>query len=336
MDSLTQLTLGVAVAEATIGKKVGRKASLWGAVLGTFPDLDVFIPMGHAVDNFTYHRSFSHSLIILSIIAPFFVWLIRKIHPNDSVSWKNWFATVYLVLITHPILDSFTVYGTQLFWPITEYPVSIGSVFIIDPAYTLPLLLGVFLYVVFSQKKWAYYANLIGIGVTSVYLIWSFVVQQQFHIKAKIQFLKNNTEFDRILVQPTPINTLLWRIVATNDEGYLVGYRSVFDEPGDIVFRQYDSDESLLEKIEEHPPVKRLKWFTHGFYRVFERDGKIVISDLRMGLEPDGYVFQFAVGERAPDGIQAITPERVEAPRSFDQAGKLFKRIVDQDAPMTW
>jgi inner membrane protein len=57
MDSLTQLTFGAACGEVIMGKKVGRKALLWGAVLGTIPDLDVFIPLGGPVNDFVYHNT---------------------------------------------------------------------------------------------------------------------------------------------------------------------------------------------------------------------------------------------------------------------------------------
>ena len=49
------------------------------------------------------------------------------------------------MLITHPLLDATTVYGTQLWLPFTNHPVGVGSLFVIDPLYTLPLLVGVML-----------------------------------------------------------------------------------------------------------------------------------------------------------------------------------------------
>ena len=73
MDSVTQLVLGAAVGEATLGRRVGSRAKLWGAVCGTIPDLDVFIPLGDPVRDFTYHRSFSHSLIVLAALTPLVV-----------------------------------------------------------------------------------------------------------------------------------------------------------------------------------------------------------------------------------------------------------------------
>ena len=76
MDSLSQLTFGAACGEAILGKKVGKKALLWGAILGTLPDLDILIPLGSPVDDFVYHRGFSHFLFLLAILSP----LLSLIH----------------------------------------------------------------------------------------------------------------------------------------------------------------------------------------------------------------------------------------------------------------
>ena len=109
MDSLTQVALGSAVGYAVLGNKIGRKAVLWGAILGTLPDLDVFLPYGGSVEAFTYHRSFSHSLLIHLLISPLIVWLILKIHAGMQIYKVRWFWLVFLSLSTHAILDSLTV-----------------------------------------------------------------------------------------------------------------------------------------------------------------------------------------------------------------------------------
>ncbi|MEO1162017.1 MAG: metal-dependent hydrolase, partial [Pseudomonadota bacterium] len=172
MDSLTQVLLGASVAELVIGRAIGRKAALYGAMLGTLPDLDVFIPFGGAVEDFTYHRGFSHSLLVLSAAAPVIGWALYKLHGLASL--KLWIAMVWLVLITHPLLDSFTVYGTQLFWPITEYPVSGSSTFIIDPAFTLWLAIGVIAVVAFNRReRTGYRVNTVCLTLAGAYLAWT-------------------------------------------------------------------------------------------------------------------------------------------------------------------
>ena len=69
MDSVTQIVLGSAVGHAVLGRQAGRRAALWGAVCGTLPDLDVLVPLADPVAAFTYHRSASHSLIILTPVS---------------------------------------------------------------------------------------------------------------------------------------------------------------------------------------------------------------------------------------------------------------------------
>src|SRR5690606_4992466 len=145
MDSITQAVLGASLQGALLGRWQGRKALLYGALLGTLPDLDVVIDYGDAVANMTYHRGFSHSLLVLGILSVVLAWLVRRFRPHpDYSALRLWFC-IWLILTTHVLLDAFTTYGTQLFWPLTTPPVAISSIFIIDPLYTLPLLLAVLL-----------------------------------------------------------------------------------------------------------------------------------------------------------------------------------------------
>ena len=133
MDSLTQAVLGGTVGYAVLGNKVGGKAAIYGALLGTLPDLDVFLPYGGEVEAFTYHRGFSHSILMHLLISPFIVWLITLWDQSASRCKKHWFWLIFLCLSSHAILDALTVYGTQLLWPITEYPFGVSNLFIIDP-----------------------------------------------------------------------------------------------------------------------------------------------------------------------------------------------------------
>jgi len=170
MDSVTQFVLGAAVGEAVLGRKIGNKAALWGGLAATLPDLDVFVPLGDVVKDFTYHRSASHSLFVLAILTPLIVWLINKIHPASREFKGRWMLMIYLVFTTHVLLDSFTAYGTQIFWPVLTTPVSWSTIFIIDPLYTLPLLIGVIAALVMSRETTrGHLLNRFGLVVSSIY-----------------------------------------------------------------------------------------------------------------------------------------------------------------------
>src|SRR5690606_27030669 len=131
MDSLTQIVLGAAVGEAVLGKKVGNKAILYGAIAGTIPDLDIL--SGYFTDTLTaieWHRGFSHSIFFSVLFAPVFGWLIHKLERKQAATWRDWSLLMFWGLVTDPILDAFTTWGTQLFWP-SQIKLTLQSIFVI-------------------------------------------------------------------------------------------------------------------------------------------------------------------------------------------------------------
>jgi len=335
MDSVTQIALGAAVGEAVLGRKIGNKALLWGGLIGTLPDLDVFVPLGDVVKNFTYHRSATHSLIMLALATPLLVWVINRIHPGLREYRWRWALLVYLVFATHVLLDSFTSYGTQLFWPIVDTPVAWSTIFIIDPLYTLPLLVGVIAALVMSRdSERGYRWNRAGLIVSSLYLSWtvvaSFIAQHGFNSALQAQ----NIAHEKLYVTPAPFNSLLWRAVVIDDRGYYEGYYSMLDDGDDIAFMHYPSDRQLLAGIEDHWAVRRLQWFSRGIYSVTLIKGDIVISDLRMGIEPH-YVFRFKVGEIGNPHARPTTAEKLLPVRDLGRLPRLWARILDQSVALS-
>jgi len=304
MDSLTQIALGAAVAESVLGRKLGNKAALIGAICATLPDLDSFIPYQDAVASVTLHRSFSHSLLVLTAISPLIAWLLARMLKQTQVSFRQWWLLVFLSLTTHPLLDFFTVYGTQLLWPLYDYPFSGSTVFIIDPAYTLPLALGV-LAAIFMQResKRRKISNMIGLTVSCLYLLWT--VGAKFYIEDRIkgELDRQQIAYDSLLSTPAPFNSILWRMIIMNQTGYYEAYYSVLDAPHQVEFVFYPDEKFLLEPIRDQWQVRRLQWFTHGFYAVRRVENALVMSDLRMGVE-SSYTFNYRVAEF--NGGQAV------------------------------
>ncbi len=336
MDSLTQIALGASVAEAVMQNKVGRKATLWGAVIGTLPDLDVFIPMGNAIRDFTYHRAESHAFFYMALATPLIVWLITKIHPGTKSHKIRWLFAVFLVFITHALLDSFNVYGTQLLLPFTNHPFGWGTVFVIDPLYTIPLLLGVTSFFFLRNKpRLALKFNLIGLIISSLYLLWSLGAQQYVYSVAKKSLATQNIEVSKTLAGPTPFNTFLWRIIGKTESGYIEGYYSIFDQSKEIRFKAHTSEHELLKPISDDWNVERLKWFTKGFYKVYAVGDKIVITDIRMGAS-GMYFFNFVVGQKTAEGIKSAPVEKID-PEEFNGAEplkNLWKRIWNEDVEL--
>jgi inner membrane protein len=308
---------------------------LWGAIAGTLPDLDVFVPLGDVVKDFTCHRSASHSLLMLALATPLLVWMIGKIHPSLREHRGRWMLLVYLAFATHVLLDSFTTYGTQIFWPISEMPVAWSTIFIIDPLYTVPLLVGVIAALVMSREdNRGHLANRVGLAVSSLYLLWtvpaSFAADHNF--KSALQ--EQAIEHGKIYTGPAPFSTLLWRAVVMADNGYYEAYYSLLDATNDIRFSYYPSEQDLLNGIEDHWPVQRLQWFSRGIYSVSRVQDDIVISDLRIGVEPD-YVFRFKVGEISNPHARPVIPEELVAVRDFSRLPLFWARIWDQSIELS-
>lgn len=325
MDSLTQLVLGGAVGHATLGSKLGRRALAWGALCGSLPDLDVLVPLGDAVRDFSYHRAYSHSLFFMALVTPLIVWLILKIHPNTRDYRYRWAALVFLAFSTHSLLDAFTVYGTQLLLPFSNWPVAWSTLFIIDPLYTLPLLIACVITLI--QPNW-HRASVMALLISSAYLGWSGIAKLQADDFARTTIAEAKLEKAKFVSIATPFNTLLWRVLIVDQNHYYNVYYSVFDtlEPAKLepMSRQLDRSTSIDESWYQH----RLRWFTKDFYRLEAIENQLVFTDLRMGFPPD-YVFRFVLAEQHDDHWQAVTPYALSPTRDTRALGWIWRRIWD-------
>ncbi|MGL5002428.1 MAG: metal-dependent hydrolase, partial [Casimicrobium sp.] len=264
MDSLSQLALGSAVGIAVMGRRTAVwKAALWGGVCGTLPDLDALVDFGDAVRNMTYHRADSHGLFYLTLISPAIAFLASRVHAEHEL-FKRWWLAVWLALVTHPILDTFTIYGTQILQPFSEEPYGIGSMFIIDPLYTLPLLIGIVVALAL-RKHSGLKANAIGLAVSTLYLGCSVAAQAHVLNIAKESLAASGhaaTAPIKMFATPSPLNTILWRVVVMRENGYEEGFYSLLDRERKIRFDRFSNDEALYRTLQNEWAVARMAWFT--------------------------------------------------------------------------
>ena len=297
MDSLTQIVLGAAVGEAVLGKKVGNKAMLYGAIAGTIPDLDVLAR--YFVDTVTateWHRGFSHSIFFSILFAPFFGWLISKLERKREATFKDWSWLMFWGLFTHPILDTFTTWGTQLFWPF-KTRLAFQNIFVIDPLYTLPFL--VFLVMAMRQKKTSPKRrkyNRLGLTISSSYLVVTLVLKG-FAYRAFVSSLEEkNIIYQQIDIRPAPFSTILWTANIDTENSYLIGRYSFFDSKP-IDFKSYSKNHELLGELAVNDKVKRLIKIAEGWYTISKTNDKLFFNDLRFGLmsldDEEKFVFSY-------------------------------------------
>lgn len=344
MDSITQIALGSAVGQAVLGRQIGNKALIWGGIAGLIPDLDV-IPTQfmNDVNRVAYHRSISHSIPFFLALSPFLTWLARKFHPgyNHLAGKKRWFWLFFLALLTHALLDCFTTWGTQLFWPL-EYRVAIQSIFVIDPLYTIPLVTGLIISSVQNRKPGASLkANRIGLIVSSAYLILTVVNKQFVESRFAESLESRGIAYTAITSRPTPFNNLLWSANAETKGGFHIGYYSILDKQWPIQFDYFPKKHDLLPtSVKQKPITQKLIGITQGKYVIRKQsDESFRLYDLRFGqlagwLDEDQYPranrFVFAyhlkpneIVNGKASGIQRAEPE-------FEQAEGLLSKFWDR------
>jgi inner membrane protein len=306
MDSLTQIALGSAVGVAVMGRRTAVwKAALWGALAGTLPDLDVVIDHGNPVLNMVRHRAESHSLFYLTLLAPLLAWVVARLH-GEAPLFKRWWLAIWLVLFTHPLLDNMTVYGTQLLMPFTDHPFAVSSMFIIDPAYTVPLIVGVIAALGLKNArglKW----NAVTLAISTAYLGWSMLAQHHVTTIARASLPTPDLAAHNLLVTPSPFNTVLWRLVATTPDQYFEGYYSLLDPEPTVRWTAHPRGAALIEQFESIDAVHRIAGFSQGFFKMqtTAAEGHVQLTDLRMGQEP-AYSFRFDLGTPDQVGIAPI------------------------------
>lgn len=329
MDSVTQAVLGATVAYSVLGHKIGPRAAIYGAVVGTLPDLDVFIDFGGAIENMTYHRGFTHSILVHVIAAPLLAWLFSRFDNKSEGFFYHWAVAIWLCLTTHALIDSVNVYGTQLLWPVTDHPFSFATLFFIDPVMTLPLVVAfVATLVMVRNPKKAYRVNAICLSISASYLYCSALLKLQVDTKVQQAMVRQGIYAPIYESSPAPFTTLLWRAVAVDDDEYYEIYASVFDSVDEVSFYRYQRNTHLLTALDDNPSVNRLRWFTKGQYMAWQQGDTINIADLRMGAH-ENYAFNFEVGLQSATGIEPGSFREFEIEPDLKVAGLLFSRIFD-------
>ncbi len=334
MDSLSQIVLGAAVGEAVLGKKIGARAALWGAIAGTIPDLDILFNFTHDfVEAQDLHRGFTHSITFSLLFAPFLAWLMSRIHRKRDVDYKKWLLMAFLALVTHPMLDNFTTWGTQFFWPFSDYRVAFNSVFVIDPLYTFPFL---FFLVWALFQKWdsrrRKRLNYIGIIWSVTYLAVGLVNQQIMTSRFEDSLATQQKEVTALMVKPAPMSTFLWSATAQSDSGYYFGYASFFDSTDHVDWTYYPANHYLLEPYQESEELQTILKFTKGFYVVNQVDSVLIFNDLRFGMlsfypsEESKFVFSYVISKDKKTGN--VTVE--QGPRDFGSIGDAFDQLWDR------
>ena len=275
MDSITQIVLGAACGEAVLGKKIGNRALLFGAIGGTIPDLDVFVGkwlFNNEIDAMAFHRGFMHSFLFAILAAVGFGMFVFRVYNRGKrygmTTQKEWMWLFFASIFTHPILDSFTAYGTQLFAPFSDYRVAFNNIAVADPLYTLPFLIALIVMMCFkrtSAKRRLFLK--IGLGISSLYMVLTLVNKYHVHGVYKQALEEQQIDYVRFQTQPSILNNILWYGIAETADAYYVGFYSILDTEATVSkWHKLPKNHALIEGMPKD--LETLAWFSGGYYNL--------------------------------------------------------------------
>ncbi|MFC4722083.1 metal-dependent hydrolase [Geojedonia litorea] len=336
MDSLTQIVLGAACGEVALGKKIGNRAMFFGAIGGTIPDLDVFVGRWlytNEIDIMAFHRGIMHSIWFAILGAIVFGWLVFRLYNSGkrkhTTSLKDWILLFFLAIFTHPILDGFTPYGTQLFAPFSDYRVAFNTISVADPAYTVPFLLAMIVLMFFKRQSdkrrlWLKFA----LGISSAYLLFTFGNKVYINAVFKKSLNDSGISYERFQTQPTILNNILWFGIAETNDSYYVGFYSLFDTSSKVEdWQRLAKNHDLIEN--RTSDIETLAWFSNGYYNLTPLESGVYrYNDLRYPSfdknDPNNAVFSFIIQKEGKRWN--ILPSNGKAPTRED-FNYLLKRI---------
>lgn len=408
MDSLTQIVLGAAVGEVALGKKVGNRAMLFGAIGGTIPDLDVLA--NFVADDMTalaFHRGISHSFLFAFTAPVLFGWLTERFYKSGlyknkvyrlsmvtlwmallaliaiavnfipyssgggfniptllisigllsfmgwhywtnfyksdpdlevmNITWKQWAWVFFWSIFTHPLLDSCTTYGTQLFQPFSDYRVAFNNIAVADPFYTVPFLICLVVARILTRNTPARkIVNWAGIIISSLYLAWT--VNNKFKVNRVFEnsFAERNITYDRYMTSPTILSNFLWNGVAEGDTAFYMGMYSTFDkEPRVQEMDVFPKNHHLIKGHENDESIQTLRWFCKDYYVYTEKNDTLYFNDLRFGtrgMDKNNdpiFIFSFQLLE---ENGELVGHEMRDVPDDAgNEFGELFDRIKGLD-----
>lgn len=286
MDSITQVTLGAAVGEAYLGKKIGYRAAAWGALLGTLPDLDIIVnPFVDAVQQIYFHRSITHSFTFIILASPIFGLAFRKLHSSLNVPWKQWTLFTFWIFLTHILIDLPTTYGTQIFQPFTNRPFTTDAIYIVDPLFTVPLLIGLLGSLILRRKpKIGNAFNIAGLTIATIYILWGHAIKSHVHGVFQESFQYQYGYYDELKTIPNGPTTFLWTGYAMKQDTIYHATYSIFDESNNLSFTLIPRNTPLIEPFMSDRGTTALLWFSRGWYTVEQRaPDSLFFYDLRFG-----------------------------------------------------
>lgn len=289
MDPVTQITVGATLASCFAKSGKLRLAAFCGAIGGASPDIDVFVKS--SIDSLLFiefHRHFTHSFIFIPIgsliVSTLIFFALRR-----KESFNLIYIYSFLGFATHGLIDACTTYGTMLYLPFSNERVSWNIISIVDPVFTITMLIALVMGLIYELKK----SIIIGTIFCFSYLFLGVVQKENVKgIVLDIAYARGHIP-ETIMVNPTLGNIILWRTIYKYDGFYYVdAVRKPFF--GDSSYKE-GNFVAVLDKNQiyqdipynsrHRDDIKRFAHFSND-YIYLHPEYNNVIADLRYGVLP--------------------------------------------------
>jgi inner membrane protein len=339
MDSLSQIVLGAAVGEIMLGKKLGNRAQLLGAIAGTIPDLDVLLnPLfTDEITKLKIHRGYSHAAVFHLLLAWPLAWLSQRRSKSD-ITFKGWYLFWFLGLFTHALLDCCTTYGTQLLLPFTDYLVGFNNIAVVDPLWTLPFmaLLIICLFIPRvneSRRLWV----IIGCSYAALYMAFTLVNKFTVHQHFAKQLQEQGINCNQIKTSPIMFNNILWSGIALSEDSIYFGEYSLIQSDPIVDWVSFPRNSELIQKHPARREMEALTWFGQDAYFALAQGEQVDFFTAKWGRADftkteahAAFLFHWRV-EPTENGWRAIQVMPQWEGKDFREAmSKLWQRIQEK------
>lgn len=305
----------------------------WGAVANSVPDIDVITNLWmNPADALLAHRGFTHSFLFQILLIPVFAFALKRSYKRENFSFNNWMVLIGSGFFLHIFLDALTSYGTGWFEPFSHYRVSFNAIFILDPLFSIFFWIGaVVLLVQKSMNPYRKKVALIATSLSSIYLLFTLINKVKVNEVIEKTLTRDQISNENYFSTPTPLNNMLWYIVASDSNGFHIGYYSIFDNSDSIQYTTIIRNQPLADSLSGIKEVEKLKRFSQGYYMLDKDSTGVVFSDMRMGQiggwsNPEGpFVFRYHLTDAADHKLM-IQKGRMQALEDGAML-KLWERI---------
>ncbi len=332
MDPVTQGIVATTSAQVFSKKNHLIIASMIGFLAGLSPDIDIFIRSDTDPLLFLeYHRHFTHSLFFIPIgsllCAIVFYYVFAK---KFNFSFRNTYIFSLIGYATHGVIDSFTTYGTQLLWPFSNERIAWNSISVIDPLFTLPVIILCVITLIKGDKKYSFYA----IAWMLMYQLAGFIQKDRaeniIYDYAKIK----GHDVNEIEAKPSFANIVVWKVIYSDDSNYYVNAiklgLSPKIYPGEMIKKlDIRKDFKWLEpSTQQAKDVQRFRWFSNNYLGI-SKHNKNIIYDIRFSSIPNEVEGLWGIQLDKNKGKDEHITYVTNRGKSINRFHELMKMIID-------